>query len=111
MNTFISWILITCFAIISIFLIIKSYVKQQPIHSEVQSKNSISAQLQTLESDASPEQKADAFITLMILSYVLVHTLMNKGNNYNDEKQSKLFCNSLTPDMLKQLNSVEANYG
>lgn len=54
--------------------------------------------------------KAGAFIALMQVSYVLVHTMINKGNHYDDEKQRKDFCNSLTPQLLERLNSMEGKY-
>ena len=46
----------------------------------------------------------------MDLSYVLVHTLVNKGNNYDDEIQNKRFHKFLTPQVMKEIVGVEGEY-
>ncbi len=53
---------------------------------------------------------AKEFVSLIRCSYVLVHTMVNEGNKYNDKLQTKLFCESLKPEVLNSLNSLEGKY-
>ena len=66
--------------------------------------------LEQLSTNNKASTKAIAFVTLMQVSYVLIHTIVNTGNNYNDEKQMESFCKSLNPRLLDYLNSMEGKY-
>lgn len=66
--------------------------------------------LEILKSSTDSLSKAKAFVSLMDLSYVLVHTLVNKGNNYDDEIQNKRFHKFLTPQVMKEIVGVEGKY-
>ena len=72
--------------------------------------NRVNQELSILKSSVDSSKKALAFVALMNMSYVLVHTLINKGNNYSDKVQSKKFKESLTPEMIKRLNDLEGKY-
>lgn len=61
--------------------------------------------------DASPQVCAVAFIGLLEIGYILIHTLKNKGNFYNDKNQSDLYRKSLTQDTVNLLFSVEGING
>ncbi|HBA69792.1 MAG TPA: hypothetical protein DCZ40_10620 [Lachnospiraceae bacterium] len=103
------------FIIWGLTMIIKSYL---PILLDVWKNNTnsknidnkISVKLATLKSCADSASKAAAFVALMDLSYVLVHTLVNKGKNYDDKAQSKKFRASLTADTMKRLKELEGRY-
>lgn len=53
---------------------------------------------------------AASFLALVSLPYVLIHILINKGEKYSDSVQKKNYCNSLTPDIISRINSVEGKY-
>ncbi len=62
--------------------------------------------LSILQNDSNVQNKALAFIALMQSSYVLIHVLVNKGNNYDDKIQSKQFCESLSPKRIQMLREL-----
>ncbi|TGY88012.1 hypothetical protein E5329_26235 [Petralouisia muris] len=70
----------------------------------------VQSNLSKLRKAGDSVEKAAAFVVLMNLSYVLVHTLVNKGNNYNDRVQSLKFRKSLTPETLTRLRSLEGEH-
>lgn len=108
------------FIIMGVILIIKQY---HPIF--VSASNNVTAEnendieeindkiaesINVLRSDTEPSMKAKAFISLIELSYVKIHKLINQGEDYNDKKQHEKFVNSLTPDILDALNNIEGKY-
>lgn len=52
-------------------------------------------------------EKADAFIGLMVIRYVLIHKIVNKGNKYDDKRQSVRFSCFLTPVAIEKLNNMD----
>lgn len=102
------------FGIVAFLLIVSSYF---PIFKDVIRKrrsadhdSMISQELTILKSSSDSLVKAKAFVSLMNLSYVLVHTLVNKGNNYDDKTQSDKFHKFLTPQVMKKIFSMEGKY-
>lgn len=63
--------------------------------------------LDEIESTTSVSQKAAIFIDLMRSKYILIHTLTNEGNMYNDELQVQRFERGLTDDVIKYINCIE----
>lgn len=80
-------------------------------HMSDYNENSINEQLGVLKNSVNTEQKAIAFISLMQLSYVLVHILVNHGNNYDDRKQVESFSDSMTPQVIDKIKEMEGIYG
>lgn len=108
-------IVLIIFISLGLILIIKGYypIVIHFLHIKNEStlrKRKIEQELSVLQSSQDSAKKADAFISLMNLSYVLVHTIRNKGNNYDDEIQHAKFKKSLTPELMKRLNSLEGKY-
>lgn len=66
----------------------------------------VSELLDVLQSGSNARSKAWAFIALMQSSYVYVHVLGNKGNNYDDEIQSKSFCNTLSRERIQMIRNL-----
>ena len=66
--------------------------------------------LEEIKKNESASAVANGFIRLLKNSYILVHLLINAGNQYDDEIQSELFNSSLTEDVLVALNSLEGKY-
>ena len=64
-----------------------------------------------MKSEKDADKLANAFVELMLLSYVLVHVIVNKGNNYKDKVQCKFFCDFLTPEVVNRVKSLEGNNG
>lgn len=103
------------FIILGLILVVKNYC---PIllgilktrTSNRWNDDRITQQLDILKTSLDPAKKATAFVSLMSLSYVLVHILINKGNSYDDEIQSEKFKKSLTPQMIERLYSLEGKY-
>ncbi len=62
--------------------------------------------LYILQNDSNVQNKASAFIALMHSSYVLIHVLVNQGNNYDDKIQTKQFCDSLSPKRIQMLREL-----
>ena len=107
--------IIILFVLIGIIAIVYSYkplfVKIRKNNKSTLSNQDSIAEALTKIHDADTEQdKAKAFIILMQLSYVLVHTIINQGNNYDDKKQTICFCESLTPQVIIEINSLEGKY-
>lgn len=108
-------VMIILFVLIGIVAIIFAY---RPVWTEIQNRNgivqseevAIRENLKILRENNDAAKKAIAFIILMELSYVLVHTIVNQGNNYDDKKQTKNFCESLTPQLIDSLNTTEGKY-
>jgi len=104
------------FGIVAVVLVISNYLplfrdmiknrKRKITKHEI----TIDQGLEILKSSTDSLSKAKAFVSLMDLSYVLVHTLVNKGNNYNDEIQNKRFHKFLTPQVMKEIVGVEGKY-
>lgn len=109
-------IILIVFLVIGVISIIKCYY---PILCDILNvkkngskykKNEVEEELTILKSSLDTAKKATAFVSLMSLSYVLVHTLINRGNNYDDQIQSAEFKRSLTPEIIKRLNALEGKY-
>ena len=108
------------FSILGAVLIIRSYFpivqdlfvrgRNRTNQNAINPKDEIDIKLGVLGSAASSKEKATAFLSLMSISYVLVHTIVNKGNCYNDEIQSKKFQKSLTPELIQRLMGLEGQY-
>lgn len=108
-------VMIILFVLIGMIAIIFAY---RPVWTEIQNRNgvvqseeaAISENLKILRENNDATKKAIAFIILMELSYVLVHTIVNQGNNYDDKNQTRKFCDSLTPQLIDSLNTTEGKY-
>lgn len=104
------------FGIVAVILVISNYLPlfRDMINSKgrktIKDDMAINRGLETLRSSVDSLSKAKAFVSLMESSYVLVHTLVNKGNNYNDEIQNKRFHKFLTPQVMKEIADVEGKY-
>ena len=57
--------------------------------------------------DAAPSRKASAGFSLIAQGWVLVHVMGNKGRSYNDERQTELFCDSLTNESVSALKTLK----
>lgn len=66
--------------------------------------------LKILESNEIHSKKARAFINLMQAAYVLVHTIVNEGNKYDDQIQSNRFCSSLSEQLIDTVYNLEGKY-
>ena len=82
--------------------------KQKP---NFQSDTRVEKDLKILSGDCASAEKAKAFIDLMYCDYVLLHTLSNHGNDYDDDKQAKGFQNSLSSQVITKLYSLEGRNG
>ena len=116
MNTLIT-ILLVVFAIFGFVLagfayvpIIKICFKKNKIKKQGLEKN-IEENLRVLKEKTDGEQLAKAFIELMENSYVLVHVIVNKGNTYKDNIQCRRFLESLSPEIVDKIKSLEADNG
>ena len=87
--------------------IVKKIIETKKTPVEVRS-NIVTAQELT---DAVEERVIAKKFALMLKSaLILIHILINEGNKYDDEIQSRSFCSSLTTDVIHSLNSVEGKY-
>ncbi len=104
------------FGIVALILLISNYLplfrdmKKNRERKTIKHETTIDQELEILKSSTDSLSKAKAFVSLMDLSYVLVHTLVNKGNNYNDKIQNKRFHRFLTPQVMKEIVGVEGKY-
>ncbi len=91
---------------------LKKQKKSPPTNCDTSNINETAKnKIKILEDDSKDaKQKSRAFIKLMSIAYVLIHTLINEGNKYNDKVQSESFKKSLTPSVVERLNSLEGNY-
>lgn len=104
-------IVVSLFLILYIPIFKKLIKKTEQIDKE---QNTVEYALDIIQSEqenVTPEKKANAFITLIRMSYVLVHTMINEGNKYDDFMQSKHFKSSLTPDIINKINALEDYHG
>lgn len=109
-------ILISIFGLSGIATILYAYIpniKNKPIEQNDNDSlsNEIEKNLIILESETNEKKLSHAFEKLMSLSYVLVHVIVNKGNNYKDEIQCRVFCDYLTSDVVTKIKSLEGNDG
>lgn len=95
--------------ILSISLIFRSIRKPEII--ELDLDNKIKENLMILSSDATPEDKATAVEQLIEDRYITIHTLKNKGNDFNDKTQVRIYKRALTKENVKVLFDLEANNG
>lgn len=98
---------ISVFVIIGVSTIIVCVVRIFSERKQISIDDEIERNLIKLSENRNENEKAKAFISLMELSYVLVHTIINEGNKYNDKIQSKYFCEALTPQLINRLNTLE----
>lgn len=108
------YILAIIFVIVALFSVACAYIKIfKKIKMSRQSKkidNEIESALEEINNRSDSKTVANGFIRLLQCSYMLVHLLINAGNQYDDKVQSELFNNSLTDDVLASLNSLEGKY-
>lgn len=68
--------------------------------------DNIDTDLELFEKSKSSEEKAKYFISLMKLSYVLIHVMQNHGGKYNDKKQEERFKSSLTKEAIEKIKKL-----
>ncbi|WP_165044066.1 hypothetical protein [Adlercreutzia sp. ZJ138] len=56
--------------------------------------------------ESSPSEKGSAFVSLITMGQVLVHTLVNSGKKYDDGIQTKSFLLQLTDENVSRLMSL-----
>ena len=66
--------------------------------------------LKIISSSSKGQVIAASFLSLISLSYILIHILINEGEKYSDTVQKKDYCNSLSSDLIERINSVEGKY-
>lgn len=104
------------FGIVAVVLVIRNYLplfrdmKKYKERKAIEHEKAIVQGLGVLKSSTDSLSKAKAFVSLMDSSYVLVHTLVNKGNNYDDKIQNMRFHKFLTPQVMKEIVGVEGKY-
>jgi len=76
----------------------------EDFHEEAESK--IADSLNVLRQGKTRAVKANAIITLMMYGYILIHTMVNKGNDFKDKEQTDIYCSYLTPRFIGKLFSV-----
>ena len=64
-----------------------------------------------LATNGTPDKAAKAFGRLLKEEYVLLHILQNKGNNYNEKKQVRIYRQSLTKQSIDALFGLEEHHG
>lgn len=104
-------IVVSLFLVLYVPILKKSLKQNQQLNTEDDLIKSALSIVQSEQENATPEKKANAFVSLILNSYVLVHTMVNEGNKYDDVVQKKHFKNSLTPDIIKKLNELEKYNG
>lgn len=86
--------------------------KKRTVKIKVQGvEPTIKEALNILKEETNDNKLARAFIELMQTSYVLVHVIVNKGNNYKDNVQCKAFCDFLTSEVVDKMKSLEGKDG
>ena len=95
---------------LAIYVCVSTFMRSSSAHSQKHTDN-INKNLEILKGEKTEKEKAKAFVALMNLSYVLVHTLVNHSNKYDDQVQVKYFCDSMTPSLIEKLNAVKGNRG
>ena len=58
----------------------------------------------------NPSECAGAFVRLVKQDYVLIHTMGNNGNKYNDELQAKRYAANFTPEVAQGIKNVKGKY-
>lgn len=98
--------LITIYIIIGLILIIYCYI---PIFKKVKNQR-VNDYLRIIKKSSNPYEISKAFIKLMELSYVKIHTLVEeKIDDYDDTLQSIKFSKSLTSDVIKRIKELDTN--
>lgn len=90
------------FAISPLFSLRKEFTRKDRNIIE----NDIQANLDILGHETNAEQKANAFINLMDMSYISIHIMGNQGGKYDDKKQVELFRRFLTPQAVKKISRL-----
>lgn len=98
-----------CLLMLSLSFIIKTILSL--FRKDDEPKVIIEESLKKLSENVAPEEKADIIGLLIQLKYITVHTLQNKGNNYDDKRQTELYCKSLTKPTVSALFELEAKDG
>lgn len=83
----------------------------ESIASQRRKEEQIKNALILLQSDTSSEEAAKAFGILLKNEHILIHILHNNGNNYNNEIQSAIYQQSLTPQSMNALFKLEEHHG
>lgn len=112
-----SVIILILFGVFGVGLTIYAYIpiikrKKRTVKIKVQGvEPTIKEALNILKEETNDNKLARAFIELMQTSYVLVHVIVNKGNNYKDNVQCKAFCDFLTSEVVDKMKSLEGEDG
>ena len=107
-------ILTLAFILLGVLLVIYNIAKIAVEYVPKKGKKNQKRIMQSLDVLANQfciEEKAAAFISLINASYVRVNKLVNKGSNYSDSKQSRVFCNALDKQTVDLLKSIGGNNG
>ena len=93
-------------AIVGVGLVVYLAVRvlPSPVSSDGQSAESYAEELR---SGATSTEKSQGFVGLLSLGVVAIHTIVNKGQSYDDAKQGQVFRSGLTPEHVSALMQVE----
>ncbi len=102
--------LIVVFAILTIVSVVLIFKSQKKIKSKECSydlkKKELEEQISTLNSkDLNGRTKAYAFVALMRIGYVLVHTMINTGN-FDDYQQQRRYNKLVSNKFIKKIDSL-----
>lgn len=98
-----------CLLMLSLSFIIKTILSL--FRKDDEPKVIIEESLKKLSENVAPEEKADIIGLLIQLKYITVHTLQNKGNNYDDQRLTDMYHMSMTRNTLSTLLNLEATDG
>ena len=117
-----------CFFIVCCGVIIYAYfpvirnikIKKHSVTKKQESQESQESQdrqieidnnLSILNNETNANKLSNAIVELIRSSYILIHVLVNKGKNYDDEVQYARFMDYLTKDAVEKMKSLEGKNG
>ena len=105
-------VLIPVFLILASFLIVRELLDMFRFRAVRRRRGELAKKsgrqlLADLEQTSSSYEKARIFVALILVGYVLNHTIGNEGEKYDDGKQHARFKRFLTPAAVGKLNSMD----
>ena len=112
---YIIYTLMGTFVVLSIITIIQTFKLQKKAIdkniSDFDRVKELNVQIETLNNkNNNGKTKASAFVTLMHIGHILVHTMVNTGN-FDDYQQQKKYNKLVSSNFIKRIDDLEDSDG
>lgn len=95
------------YVFISVYLKRKKQRKERLTQVNDGSPIDIAATLTALREEPDSKKKAAIIMTLIAVGYILVHFLINSGEDYDEQRQEEKYCSMVSSQVCSRLDELD----